>query len=329
MPFDAAAATNGHNAALGELLRTLAPDVCHVHGLGCHEDVQALAASAPGIPIVLQDHADQAPRFWRRGTWRRGLSVASGITFCALEQAQPFVSAGLVDPNTELYAIPESTSRFTPGDQEEARRAANFGGDPALLWVGNLDANKDPLTTLRGVSMAARELPGLQLYCCFAAAPLLREVQDRIAVDPLLRERVHLLGRMPHARIEQLMRAADIFVLGSHKEGSGFSLIEALACGLPPVVTDIASFRALTAGGAVGALWPCADPRALCTGLMSVAGSRSSSMRAAVRAHFERELSFDALGLKLAAMYQDLIARKHGTVIAADRPKRNGTQRAS
>ena len=36
---------------------------------------------------------------------------------------------------------------------------ATFGGDPALLWVGNLDANKDPLTVLRGVSMAARELP--------------------------------------------------------------------------------------------------------------------------------------------------------------------------
>ena len=59
------------------------------------------------------------------------------------------------------------------------------------------------------------------------------------------------------------MRAADVFVLGSHREGSGYSLIEALACGLPPVVTDIPSFRSLTAAGAVGALWPCGDARAL------------------------------------------------------------------
>ena len=41
------------------------------------------------------------------------------------------------------------------------------------------------------------------------------------------------------ARVEELMRAADIFTLGSHREGSGYALTEALACGLPPVVTDI------------------------------------------------------------------------------------------
>ena len=52
------------------------------------------------------------------------------------------------------------------------------------------------------------------------------------------------------------MRAADLFVLGSHREGSGYSLIEALACGLPPIVTDIPSFRSLTGAGVVGALWP-------------------------------------------------------------------------
>ena len=45
------------------------------------------------------------------------------------------------------------------------------------------------------------------------------------------------------------MQAADLFVLGSHREGSGYSLIEALACGLPPVVTDIHAFRTLTGCG--------------------------------------------------------------------------------
>ena len=82
------------------------------------------------------------------------------------------------------------------------------------------------------------------------------------------------------------MRAADLFVLGSHREGSGYSLIEALACGLPPVVTDIPSFRSLTGGGAVGKLWPCDDPRALCEALV---GARfDPATRAAVRAHFDR-----------------------------------------
>lgn len=108
------------------------------------------------------------------------------------------------------------------------------------------------------------------------------------------------------------MQAADLFVLGSHHEGSGYSLIEALACGLPPVVTDIPSFRSLTGAGTVGMLWPCGDSHALCEALCSVARRADHRMRAAVRAHFDLELSLDALGLKLAAMYQHAHKRKRG-----------------
>jgi glycosyltransferase involved in cell wall biosynthesis len=316
LPFGRAPGARGH-AALGELLRKLAPDVCHVHGLDFHPEVLALAALVPRIPIVLQDHANRAPRLWRRPLWRRGLSVASGITFCSLEQARPFVDAGLIDKKTELYAIPESTTRFSPGDQGKARRITSVTGDPAVLWVGHLNANKDPLTVLRGMRDAARVLPDLQLYCCFGSAPLLREVEECIAQDLLLRERVHLLGPVPHERVEQLMRAADLFVLGSHREGSGFSLIEALACGLPPVVTDIPSFRSLTAAGSVGMLWPCGDSRALGAALVATATRVGPEMRAAVRAHFERELSLAAVGMKLCVVYQDLVARQRSTVLFA------------
>ena len=126
------------------------------------------------------------------------------------------------------------------------------------------------------------------------------------------------------------MRAADLFVLGSHREGSGYSLIEALACGLPPVVTDIPSFRALTGGGAVGMLWPCDDPQSLCDRIaVGQRGVVNSEMRAAVRAHFERELSFDSLGRKLAAMYRDVLERNSGIVAPTDRSEENGAMRMS
>ncbi len=186
-----------------------------------------------------------------------------------------------------MYEIPESTSRFTPGSREVARRALGLSGDPLLLWVGHLNENKDPLTVLAGVSEAARELPDLELWCCFGTAPLLRHVQRRVQADPALRGRVHLLGRVPHERVEQLMRAADAFVLGSHREGSGYSLIEALACGLPPVVTNIPSFRALTGAGAVGMLWEPGNPRSLCAALLALRARADAGPRMGVRAHFD------------------------------------------
>jgi glycosyltransferase involved in cell wall biosynthesis len=328
LPIAAAQPANGASTIYRELLRNLAADVLHVHGLGFHRDVLLLRALTPGVPIIMQDHANRPPRIWRRPSWRRGLSVAAGISFCALDQARPFVDAGLVHPETQLYAIPESTTRFAPGDQQQARRITGVEGDPAVLWVGHLDANKDPLTVLAGISAVARELPHLQLYCCFGTAPLVRAVQNRISSDPELRNRVHLLGRVLHERIEELMRAADIFVLGSHRESTGYSLIEALACGLPPVVTDIPSFRSLTGAGRVGKLWPCGDANALSEALRWVATHMNSRTRASVRTHFERELSFDSLGSKLAAMYEQVSARKRGA-LRAGRSAASATMRAS
>jgi glycosyltransferase involved in cell wall biosynthesis len=322
-PFGDAPAPHGGSTGLRALLRQLSPDVFHVHGLGFPRHVLALAAFAPGVPIILQDHANRPPRLWRRALWRRAMAAAAGLAFCALGQARAFARAGLVQPQAQLYEIPESTSRFAPGDRQQARTITGVAGDPALLWVGHLDANKDPLTVLHGISAAARALPRLQLYCCFGQAALLRAVQDRIATDPHLRHRVHLLGRVPHDRIEALMRAADLFVLGSHREGSGYSLIEALACGLPPVVTDIQSFRSLTGAGAVGMLWPCNDSQALCQALRSIAGRVGPQMRFAVRAHFEREMSFDALGRRLGAMYEDVLRRRRGTGVSSSRAEEN------
>jgi glycosyltransferase involved in cell wall biosynthesis len=308
LPLGDGKRSTANEAALGALLRDLNPDILHVHGLGFPREVLSLASLATGVPIILQDHASKPPRFWRRALWRREMSLAAGIAFCASDQAQPFAAAGLIDSAAGLYEIPESTSRFSPGDKQQARGVTGIEGDPAILWVGHLNANKDPLTVLKGISAASRDLPHLRLFCCFGFAPLLGDVLDLIATDPQLSGRVRLLGRAPHEHLEQLMRAADLFVLGSHNEGSGYSLIESLACGLPPVVTDIPSFRSLTGAGSVGKLWACDDPRALCAAIL--AARTDPETRAAVRAHFDRELSFDALGRKIAAMYEDVLERR-------------------
>ncbi len=296
--------------ALRTLLATLDPQVLHVHGLGFPEQALLLAAAAPGIPILVQDHANRLPRWWRRGAFRQCARVVAGVAFCSRQQARPFVDAGVLGRDIAVYEIPESTSRFQPGSAAMARGEARVWGQPLLLWVGHLDANKDPLTVLEGIAQAARILPRLQLWCCFGKTKLLRRMQRRIRSDPLLESRAHLLGQVSHARVEQLMHAADAFVSGSHHEGSGYALIEALACGLPPVVTDIPSFRALTDGGAVGRLWTPGDPASLCSALLELTAPTDAYTRAAVRAHFERELSFGALGRKLMAAYEDLLARR-------------------
>jgi glycosyltransferase involved in cell wall biosynthesis len=300
------------SSAFRELVRELAPDVFHIHGLGFAREVRELHELAPRTPILLQDHADRVPRFWRRRAWRDGVEAASGVSFCARAQAEPFRRARLLPPRIEVFEIPELTSTFTPGDAQAARAATGLHGDPAVLSVAHLNANKDPLTVLEGVSAAARELPNLHLWCCYGSAPLLASVEARIADDALLRDRVHLLGRVPRDTVEQLMRAADLFVLGSHREGGSSALTEAMATGLTPVVTDIPASRAQTGDGAVGALWPVGDWRALRAALRTCAAALGPATRERERAHFDAHLSSSALGRKFAAAYARLIERRAG-----------------
>jgi glycosyltransferase involved in cell wall biosynthesis len=277
----------------------------HAHGLGFAEEAHAVSQRMPQLPMLLQDHADRPPRWWRRARWRNCYASAAGVVFTARELAQPFVDLRMFAPTTRLFAISESSNRFVPGDRARARAATGMHGEPCVLWVGHLNHGKDPLTVLEGVAGAAERLPGLQLWCAFGDAPLLTEVQQRIARDPRLAGRVHLLGKLPHTKIELSMQAADLFVAGSHAESCGYALMEALACGVTPVVTDIPSFRALTDDGRVGRLWPCGDAARLTESLLEMTTNLPS--RQQVRAHFEATLSFAAVGRQWAEAYAQVL----------------------
>jgi glycosyltransferase involved in cell wall biosynthesis len=227
------------------------------------------------------------------------------VAFTSAGLARPFVRTGLLGAATRVFEIPESSSRFTPGDRAWARTESGLYGDPCLLWVGHLSRGKDPLTVLEGVARATPRLPGLQLWCAFGSAPLIDAVRQRIRRDPRLAGRVHLLGKVAHARVETLMRAADLFVSGSRSESCGYAALEAMACGAVPVLTDIPSFRALTGGGRIGMLWPCGRPGRLADALVRAATERPTP--AQVRAHFDAELSFAAVGRRWTAAYAQLL----------------------
>lgn len=293
----------GRRAA--SVVASLAADLVHVHGLAYARHAAAMARAHPLPPIVLQDHADGIPRGWRRLPWRHWYRVASGFVFTSPELAEPFLRRRLFRRDTRLFAIPESSSRFTPGDQVEARAATGLHGDPCVLWVGHLAPGKDPMTMLDGVARAVESLPGLQLYCAFGTAPLMVDVQERIGRDARLAGRVHLLGNVPHARIESLMRAADIYVSASLAESSGYAPLEAMACGTTPVLTDIPAFRAITGGGRVGKLWQRRDAAALADALLAVV--KEGCDRRMVREHFDSSLSFEALGARWADAYAQLL----------------------
>src|SRR5262249_24884144 len=157
-----------------------------------------------------------------------------------------------------------------------------------------LNPNKDPMTILSGFEQSLADLPAATLTMVYGEDDLLPVVRERVHASPLLRGRVTLVGRVRREVMPAFYSAADIFVLGSHNEGSGYALIEACACGLLPVVSDIPTYRVITAAGSFGALWPAGDADAFARALVRVARANDPSARQRVMQHFDHALSWRA-----------------------------------
>ena len=293
---------------ISRVIARLRPELVHFHGLSFPIQTIFLSHRFPSVPFVLQDHADTPLSGWRKRVQRRAFGTAAAVTFTASDQAESFQAAGLMDSDLPVHEVPEGSSRFTPGDAAEARRRSGMVGDPAILWVGDLNEGKDPITALGAVAQAAGRLPGILVWCIYRKAPLLEIVRARVAGDAALRDRVRLVGPVAAPEVEAWMRGADYLLSSSLHEGSGYAAIEAMACGTPPVLSDIPSFRRLTDGGRVGALFPARDPVAGGNALTEMAHGDRGVQRRRAREWFESQLSFGAIGRRLISVYEEVLA---------------------
>jgi glycosyltransferase involved in cell wall biosynthesis len=297
-------------ALVHALVAALQPDLIHHNGMV--SPLSRLSLLLPDTTVLLwQDHGGAPPNCQDQPHEGRGFDRLDGVIFTAKEQAEAWHAAGLVGPGQAIYELMEGSTWFCGLPREASRRQSRFCGDPTFLWVGRLDRNKDPLTVLRGFAQVAPTLPDPHLYLVYGEDELLPEVAALVRQLGLA-SRVHLLGKQPHTALPTFYSAADFFVLGSHHEGSGYALLEAVACGLTAIVTDIPSFRRITGEGQLGPLWRPGCPEEFARA--AAAAVRQPRERAAVRRYFEENWSFSAIGQAAAKIYREAHGRKRTSV---------------
>jgi glycosyltransferase involved in cell wall biosynthesis len=121
--------------------------------------------------------------------------------------------------------------------------AATPGDGPAVLFVGSVFNRRHVPTLMRAVSRLADELPGIRLDVVGdhrTYPPLDLEAERRACANA---DRIALRRYVPDAELLALYAAADAFVFLSEYEGFGLTPLEALACGVPPILLDTAVAR--------------------------------------------------------------------------------------
>jgi glycosyltransferase involved in cell wall biosynthesis len=299
-------------AAFVDAIGSHAADLVHVNGLIFPALVAAIrSAIGSRVALVAQHHGGEFPIrgkgfiAWEKARrWRKGLAAANAISFTAREQADPWRSADVVRDQRILEIIEASTT-LRLVDRDRARAAIDVAGNPLILWVGRLTTNKDPLAVLDGLARALPHLPDARVVMVFDDATLLPEVEARVRGSEILRDRIVMAGRVSRDEMPNYYGAADLFVSGSHSEGSGYALIEAMAAGVVPIVTDIPSFRAIA--GECGLRWAPGQAQQLADALLSLARTPLDPHQRAARDRFDRQLHWDAIGARTLSEYRSLI----------------------
>ena len=119
----------------------------------------------------------------------------------------------------------------TASERQAARTALGIDDGTVLsLWVGALDVPKQPHIAVRAVIEVARQ--GVPIRLAIVGDGPMRHDAERAASA-----RAGVVRFFGHRRdLRPFLAAADLFILSSAREGLPFSLLEAMAMGLPPVV---------------------------------------------------------------------------------------------
>ncbi len=286
--------------ALHKFIKDRKPDIVFVNGFIFPLQIMQLRlALGEKVKIIVINRSEKPYKGVRRWLQRRADKCVDAYLFTSIEFGDRWIENGNICDQRKIYEVLHGSSVFKMSDKTEARQTKAISGSPVFLWVGRLDANKDPLTVVKAFIKYHQSQPSARLYMIFQTEDLLPGVKRLISENKIAEQAVQLIGRVSHNELGNWYNAADFFISGSHYEGGGIAVCEAMSCGCVPIVTNIISFRKMTGPGKCGLLYEPGNPGDLLKALLKISKMNIEEERKKVLFQFAEELSFDAISRKI------------------------------
>ncbi|HSQ58462.1 MAG TPA: glycosyltransferase [Gemmata sp.] len=215
--------------------------------------------------LILNEHGRHYPD--RVSPIRRAVNrlvfdhLADAVTACSRFSAEGLMRTdGFAGARIEVIENGIELTHYGPAADKSLSKE-ELGLDPHrryIIHVARHHPVKDQATLLKGFAAAVGELPGVDLLMV-GDGPLRSEL-EALSVELQARDRVKFLGI--RTDIPDLMRAADAFALTSLSEAASLTLLEAMASGLPSVVTNVGGNPELVRHECEGLLFPRGDAAA-------------------------------------------------------------------
>jgi glycosyltransferase involved in cell wall biosynthesis len=290
-------------------LRREQPDVVHAHLPHAAWLARWSRLAAPQRVLIDTLHTSSTGTQGRKLGYRWSAWLPDRVTAVSHAVADAHLLACMATDD-KLIVLPNGVNvdDWRPDAEVRAVVRRELGVGDQFLWfaAGRLDTVKDYPTLL----WAMVEVPEPARLIIAGSGPL-EDGLRRLCKEFGLEHRVRFLGFEPHVR--RWMQAADGFVLSSRWEGLPMTLLEAGACGLPAVATDVPGTREVIIDGQTGLLAIAGSALALqgaMMRLMRLPWDERQSMGARARALVMERFTLDVVLDRWEDLYKSLLEQK-------------------
>ena len=313
-----------HVPALRAVRRVLSfkPDVVHFHRLAQGSSLYLLQRlrGEDGPAIVAQYHGGRLTDGWlERRVQRIGLNQVQRALFARREDAAVFLEKGLLQ-EAQVVVMPDRSTGLTMTSRPEARGESGMQGSPIFLWYSDLEPERDPMTALLGFRLLLKSWPKAQFYMVYGGDELLTQMRAYVIAHPELAGHVHMQSRQSSPARETIFNSADFLLQTDLEAGKGQALLDAMACGVIPVLSDIPLHRAMADNGRCGFLFPLGDAEAMAKQLLKFSPGQIGGRAAVVHDWFEAAYSYDAMAGLLLDIYSESIAERQEQLAMMQEP---------
>ncbi len=262
-PYSLALSVKQHEIALREDLEILHVHYAIPHAPAAFLAKQMLLESNRDIKVVTTLHGTDITLVGQESSFFT-------ITKFAIERSDAVtaVSEFLKDETyrafgcqrCDIEVIPNfvNLSEYYPSNDVKCRSALAPEGTKVLMHISNFRPVKRVPDIVRAFARVHQKIPSVLVLV--GDGPQRPEVEAEVArLD--LASSVRFLGKVNV--VSDLLRAADLFLLPSASESFGVSALEAMACGVPVVATNVGGLPEVMRDGETGALVPVGDVDAM------------------------------------------------------------------
>jgi glycosyltransferase involved in cell wall biosynthesis len=268
------------------------PDVVLVQGLIFPIQIIFLRFLLGKNVVITAQHHGEKPYSGIKGWFQKKADRCVNLYFFTSSHiAIEWIDNNIISCSSKCVEVLEASTYFKPYNKDLSKKRLGLTGTDNFLWVGRLNNNKDPLTVLMAFKNYLLFNEKARLYMVFHTEELKEEVESFIN-DNQLQQHIILIGKIKSGELPFWYSAADFFISGSHAESCGFALLEAMACGCIPIVTDIPSFNKITFGNEYGLLYEPGNPISLLQILSQLEDISNNNFSVKVQHHFNEKLSF-------------------------------------